>query len=91
MKIKATFFVMSMTEFVDGVEYHNNPTAHSNEQEAEAAMNKKADEWIATFKEIEDFKPKETRTCDTIEVKDENAPDTNIKIWIDKVSLEVEI
>lgn len=91
MKIKATFFVMSMTEFVDGVEYHNKPTAHSNEQEAEAAMNKKADEWIATFKEIEDFKPKETRTCDTIEVKDENAPDTNIKIWIDKVSLEVEI
>lgn len=91
MKMKATFFVMSITEFVDGIEYHNEPTAHRNEQEAEAAMNKKADEWIETFNGIDDFKPKEARTCNTIEVKDENAPDTYIKIWIDKVSLEVEI
>ena len=91
MNVKVSFFVMSMTEFVDGVQYHTKPTAYKNEQEAEAAMNKKADDWLDTFKEIEDFKPKDVRTCDTIEITDENAPDTNIKIWIDKVQLEVEI
>jgi len=95
MNIKTTFFVMSMVEFVDGEEYHNKPTAHKSQQEAEAAMRKKADEWKNVFKEVADFKPIEkpfeTPIYKGIEIKDENSPETYIKIWVDKVTLSVEI